>query len=366
MDLLSVGYGQPVFGILRPCRHRLGNELAAVWTAQLCGLCLALRDDYGQSGRVATNYDGLVISALVEAQSTAPPGRREAGRCPLRGLRRADIAVGESVRLAALVSLVLAAARVHDHVDDGDGVFAAAGVRPAARRLADRWVRQSTDVGAVLGFDTAVLVDAFGRQASLEAAATPGSSLLAVTEPTETSVAAAFGHTAVLAGRPANQQPLHEVGRLFGRVAHLLDAVEDLHDDHARGKWNPLTATATSIDDVRATCDDAVLGIELALADVEFTDARLVHRLLTRELARAVSRTMRRAGFDAPEDPGLPAATFGALPLDEEAGHDPVEDLEAKAERKRGCFSNCWTCDCGDCCCDCTDCDCCDCDCCDC
>ena len=34
-------YLQAVFGILRPCRHRLGTELAAVWTAQLCGLCLA-------------------------------------------------------------------------------------------------------------------------------------------------------------------------------------------------------------------------------------------------------------------------------------------------------------------------------------
>ena len=51
-----------MFGIIRPCRHRLGGELAAAWTAQLCGLCLALRDDYDQAARVATNYDGLVVS----------------------------------------------------------------------------------------------------------------------------------------------------------------------------------------------------------------------------------------------------------------------------------------------------------------
>ncbi|MGV7864247.1 DUF5685 family protein, partial [Mycobacterium kansasii] len=55
-----------MFGIIRPCRHRLGGELAAAWTAQLCGLCLALRDDYGQAARIATNYDGLVVSLLVE------------------------------------------------------------------------------------------------------------------------------------------------------------------------------------------------------------------------------------------------------------------------------------------------------------
>lgn len=365
-------YLQPVFGILRPCRHRLGKELAAVWTAQLCGLCLALRDDYGQGGRVATNYDGLVVSALVEAQSTSAPGRREAGRCPLRGMRKADVAIGESVRLAAVVSLVLAAARVRDHVDDGDGVFAATGVRPAARRIADRWVRQGTGVGTALGFDTTVLMDAIDRQPALEAAAAAGSSLLAVTEPTETSVAAAFAHTAVLAGRPANVEPLGEIGRLFGRVAHLLDAVEDLDADRTHGKWNPVTATATPIGDVRTTCDDAVLGIELALADVEFTAGRLVHRLLTRELRRAVTRTFSRAGFEAADVPpgaGPSAAPFGELPIDggaepeDRAEPEDPEDQEKETKLKGGWFDSCCVCDC---CCDCGDCDCCCGDCCDC
>jgi hypothetical protein len=285
-----------MFGIIRPCRHRLGDELAAAWTAQLCGLCLALRDDHGQAARIATSYDGLVISLLVEAQSAAQPQRRTAGRCPLRGMRRADVAVGECVQLAAVVSLALAAARVRDHVADRDGMVGAVGVRPAARRIAQRWVRQSAQAGQTLGFDTGVLVAAIDRQTALEAAAGPGTSLLAVTEPTETAVAAAFAHTALLAGRPANQEPLREIGRLFGRLAHLLDAVEDYRDDVARGKWNPLAATATSAESVHQLCDDAVWGIELALADVEFTDDRLVQRLLTGELRRAVVRRFGKSG----------------------------------------------------------------------
>ena len=200
--------------------------------------------------------------------------------------------------------------------------------------------------------------------------------MLAVTEPTETSVGAAFAHTAVLAGRPGNVEPLREVGQLFGRVAHLLDAVEDLHDDRVHGKWNPVSATATPIRDVRATCDDAVLGIELALADVEFTDGRLVHRLLTRELRRAVTRTFSGAGFEATDvPPGTepPAESSGELPLD----GDYVlqlgeENPEEKKQQKAGWFDGCCACDCGDCCCDCDgccECDgcCCDCDgCCDC
>jgi hypothetical protein len=242
------------------------------------------------------------------------------------------------------------------------------GVRPAARRLAARWLRQGTNAGHTLGFDTGVLVAAMDRQSELEATAGLGSSLLAVTEPTETAVAAAFGHTALLAGRPANEAPLREVGQLFGRVAHLLDAVEDYRDDVGRGKWNPLAATGTPVAAVRALCDDAVLGIELALADVEFTDGRLPQRLLTRELRRSVSRTFSRAGYTAHS--GTPRGqqepvNFGPSDAEGQAGdggETPDPQARRRSDRWDGCMCCCDGCDC---CCDCDDC-CCDAACCDC
>ncbi len=266
--------------------------------AQLCGLCLALRDDHGQAARMATNYDGLIISALVDAQAPAAT-RRSAGPCPLRAMRTADVATGDSVRLAATVSLVLAAAKVRDHVEDGDGVAGTAGIRPAARRIAQRWARQGAETGAGLGFDTTVLLDAVDRQIAVESAAGPETTLLELTEPTEAATAAAFGHTALLAGRPGNEAALTEAGRLFGRVAHLIDAVEDLHEDIAHGKWNPLVATGTPAQETRRLCTDALLGIELALAEVEFTDGRLVNRLLTKELSRSVRRTFGHSGHES-------------------------------------------------------------------
>ena len=367
-----------MFGIIRPCRHRLGGELTAAWRAQLCGLCLALRDDYGQAARIATNFDGLIVSLLVEAQSEAKPSRRTAGPCPLRGMKRADVATGECVRLAAVVSLALAAAKVRDHVDDRDGLVGVAAIRPAARRVAESWVRRGTDTGHTLGFDTSVLVSAMDRQVELEATAGPGSSLLTVTEPTETAVAAAFAHTAVLAGRPANEAPLREIGLLFGRVAHLLDAVEDYRDDQARGKWNPLIATGTPVKDVRRLCDDAVLGIDLALADVDFTDGRLPRRLLTKELRRSVSRTFAGAVPTANYPYGSPhgeqdGINFGGnqYGIYGPGGYPPPGQLPPEPQKKRGCWDRCTDaccCDCGeDCCCDsCCESDGCCCDCCDC
>ncbi|ONI89440.1 hypothetical protein ALI22I_15595 [Saccharothrix sp. ALI-22-I] len=291
-----------MFGIIRPCRNRLGPELRESWLAHLCGLCLALRDDHGHMARVVTNYDGLVISALVEAQVGAGPGasRRSAGPCALRGMQSADVAVGAGARLAASVSLVLASAKVGDHVSDGDGVFGHAPMRGVGRQVARRWAAQASATGSDLGFDTAVLVDAVRRQSSVEAAAGPGSSVLAVTEPTETAAGEAVAQTAVLAGRPGNLVPLREVGRLFGRLAHLLDAVEDLEADRASGAWNPLVATGTGLGEARRLCDDAALGIKLAMKEVEFADDRLVHVLLVHELQESIRRAFGEAHTHEP------------------------------------------------------------------
>ncbi|WP_329624284.1 DUF5685 family protein [Streptomyces sp. NBC_01255] len=320
-----------MFGIVRPCTHRLTDGLKVEWMAHLCGLCLALRADHGQFARVVTNYDGLIVSVLTEAQTGAvASGRRTAGPCPLRGMRTAPVAQGEGARLAAAVSLVLASAKVRDHVADRDGLLARKPVAAAARRVARSWDRAGARTGRALGFDTAVLVDAVDRQTGLESLAGLGTPLLAVTEPTETATAAAFAHTAVLAGRPDNAAPLAEAGRLFGRLAHLLDAVEDQTADAAAGAWNPLTATGTSREEARRLADDALHGIRLALRDAEFADGKLVHVLLAHELRTSVDRafgtTSCSHGTPGPGQgpvPGNPYAGGPSGPYDPYGGGNP-------------------------------------------
>ncbi|MEV4315252.1 DUF5685 family protein [Actinocrispum sp. NPDC049592] len=380
-----------MFGIIRPCRHRLSARLHSSWVAHLCGLCLALRDDHGQLARTVTNYDGLVISALTEAQSVAVGGRRTAGPCPLRAMRTASVAQGDGARLAAAVSLVLASAKINDHVADRDGVFGRRGVSGMARLVAGRWARQGASTGSSIGFDTAVLLDAVAAQPSVEASLGPGGSVLSATAPTEEATAAAFAHTAVLSGLPSNAAPLAEAGRMFGRIAHLVDAVEDLADDRASGAWNPLLATGTSLAEARRLCDDAVLGVRLALKEATFTDGKLVHVLLAHELEHAVQRAFGDVhGHQTPPSPPSPEDEKKARKAHEKRGKAIDRSWGASCAVALGMFCTCqyccadpfydpWTgepkqgwchqCDCGDCCdCDCCNCcNCCDgCDCCDC
>ncbi|MGW7537982.1 DUF5685 family protein [Amycolatopsis sp. NPDC054798] len=311
-----------MFGIIRPCRHRLAGRLHADWMAHLCGLCLALRDQHGQFARVVTNYDALIVSALVEAQTPSGP-RRAAGPCPLRSMRSASVAVGDGARLAAAVSLVLASAKVDDHVADRDGAFARRPVAGAARLVARRWAAQGGRTGAGIGFDTAVLTEAVGRQGELERAVRIGDSPLLATEPAELASSAAFAQTAVLAGRPGNRAPLAEAGRLFGRVAHLLDAVEDLASDAASGSWNPLLATGTALDEAHRLCSDAVLGVELALREAEFADSALVHALLVHELRQAVRRAFGHHQLHGHASGQQPPGWIGPGPTPQQSPYGP-------------------------------------------
>ncbi|MET8338355.1 DUF5685 family protein [Streptosporangium canum] len=310
-----------MFGIVRPCRHGMCSGLFKEWMAHLCGLCLALRDEHGHASRLVTNYDGLLVSVLTEAQTVASSPQRRAGMCALRGFKGADVVEAEGVRLAASVSLILAAGKIKDHVADGDGVYARKPVAAAAERVAARWSVAGLRTAAALGFAPDPLTRAVEDQTRLEN--TPGLSLLELTAPTEAAVAAAFGHTALLAGKPHNRDPLEEAGRYFGRLAHLLDAVEDLARDRAAGSYNPLIASGTDLETARRHCEDALLGLELTVAELDLERRRLVRALLVKEVGHSVTRAFGEAAAAAgrekespqapPDDPRLKPDPGGLL-----------------------------------------------------
>jgi len=353
-----------MFGIVRPCRHRLRGPLYGEWMAHLCGLCLTLRDLHGQFARLVTNYDGLLVSVLTEAQDPAAAVHRTAGPCPLRGFRRADVldSAASGAQLAAAVSLVLAAGKIRDHIEDRDGAFARRMVAAGAGLTAERWRAAAEQVGATIGFDTSALTDAVGRQAAIERSS--GATLAEVTEPTETAVSAAFAHTAVLAGQPGNARPLAEAGRSFGRIAHLLDAVEDLPADRAAGSYNPLLATGTTRTKARETCGMALTELRTAVADLDLRRPTLTESLLVREVGIAVDRVFA-------EIEGGPAAGLGGWRVPGDRPGMPLVGPCRPGRRRRrsrgprpgndsccdgcceGCCDACDGCDCSGCDCSC-------------
>ncbi|MFI6871304.1 DUF5685 family protein [Nocardia sp. NPDC050406] len=294
-----------MFGLLKPCAHgaaKYGID-ASAWQTQMCGLCLGLRDGHGQLARAATNTDAILLGVLTEAQQPRAATRTDAGPCPLRGMRRASVAAADSpgVRLAATASLLLGAAKIRDHIDDGD-------TGPVSRRpmgrVSNRWHSRARAAADEIGLDIEPLVAAIESQARVEQAVLAAAageadgldSLARLTAPTQLCAADLFAHTAVLAGRPENIDALREVGWHFGRIAHLADAIEDLESDAARGKFNPLTATGTSVGQAEALLRESHGQLRAALVRVGLAKVATVRWMLLDPLHGVVRRIGRATG----------------------------------------------------------------------
>ncbi len=337
-----------MLGLVRSCSAHLDPEVRALWRAHVCGLCLALRDTAGQPARAFTNTDAALLSALVEAQQPSPAAQRSAGPCALRGMRGAEvIAPAElGVRLGTTAALTLAAAKIGDTVAEREEGLcgsrrtgrATVGLRRWAEQRLQRSAEADVDVAAAAQVPAALT--GLAQQARIESRATD---LATVTAPTATAVGAMFSASAVLAQCPDNEEVLGEIGRAYGEFAHLADALEDLSRDRARGDYNPLDATGTSVDEVVTRLQVLRDIVIERLGRVRLRDDRLVRPLLVTAMAvvlaaNGVSKNEKKKQDDR-----------GAQKLEQAA--------EAKQTHDDCCDGDCCDgdCCCGDgCCCDCS------------
>jgi hypothetical protein len=337
-----------MFGVIKGCGCHFTPAEKQAWVGHVCGLCLSLRDGQGQVARLATNYDAALLSVLCEAQSAAPL-ITTSHICPLRGFQRAEVVTSANAgsQYAAAIASLMAGTKVNDHLADGE--TALRHLPSVASAVSRRWLSAGRQAAARLGFASERIEAQTGRQAAVEQER--GRDFFYYAQPTELAVAAAFSHTAVLAGCPQNADPLYEVGRMFGRIMYLLDSYRDEAADQAAGHFNALAQAFDPADIQRQ-----VKGI-----------FRQAHHQLTHHFNRLIL-----------PHPGL-ARTLLVDQLKREGLHTISGQsgacLTTTQPGKRSCWSECF----GNCCtesfihccegvCDCCDCSeaCCNCGCCDC
>lgn len=346
-----------MFGLIKPCRHVLDDDAYTRWQAHLCGLCLTLGTRDGQWTRALTNTDAVALSILVEAQQAGPAERVLAGRCPGRGMRTAPVVPPEalSVRLGATTSLALASAKVADRVAErtvglntgGPG----SGLRDrVASRAADVLRRRALDDDEVnRALAVPQLLHTLAGQASLEKAFHDGDAPMAVTTPAAEVTAEVFASSATVSGKVENAEVLREMGRDFGTLAHLLDAVADQEDDRRAGDFNPVTAAGWPLARVRTECEALAARLRLRVAALVLQDGRLVTWLFTVAITRAIAHTFASV---TPGGPGEYRPDLHKHPepaaADEPAG-DPAGD-PGSGRRRRGDSGRSDWCECCTCC----------------
>lgn len=280
-----------MFGVLKTSSAGWDPDLRSEWVGHVCGTCLAL-GQAGQPYRFLTNYDSALISALIDAQSDEPAPRTE-HYCPLRKSRRAVVVSRDasSTTYAAALTTLAMSTKINDHMDDGDGIVAK---WPRVFRFLARQARNASQrFAARSGFDLGTIEDQVEDQDHREAQ--PGADFQFYSEPTERSLAAAFAHTAEIAGRPQNHEHLAEIGGLCGRLMLLLDSYEDLEKDRETGRFNALDAASSGADVTPLALGiyrDATARVRELLSQLDLVRRPLVEKLLIHELDRVGERVL--------------------------------------------------------------------------
>lgn len=230
----------PVFGFVVADAGALSEEEKERYRAVYCGLCLALRDRYGQLSRACLTYD-LTFFVLLCNSLHEPAETQGASHCMMHPTPAAPRPWARSAwtDYAADLSVALAYHKVLDDVaDDGD-----LKARAAERLLAGAYERAR----ACIPEQCAEIERAMAAIRAIEQGG-------AADDPD----AAAHEFGRMLGRLFARDQgfwtaAMEELGCGLGRFIYLMDAAVDFADDTASGSYNPFVALGSDAEAMRAT-----------------------------------------------------------------------------------------------------------------
>lgn len=271
-----------MFGFVAADAGALSEEEKERYRAVYCGLCLALRDRYGQLSRACLTYD-LTFFVLLCNSLHEPAETQGASHCVMHPAPTPPRPWARSAwtDYAADLSVALAYHKVLDDVAD-DGDLAA---RAAERLLAGAYERARTRIPEQCAeieraMATIRTIEEAGRSNEDALSGGAGTACDSPFSADATDTVLAFDPDAAahefgrMLGRlfTHNQgswtKTMEELGRGLGRFIYLMDAAVDFDDDAASGSYNPFVALGSDAEAVRAT-------LALAAADAAAPYERL-------------------------------------------------------------------------------------------
>lgn len=245
-----------MFGYVRPLREELKVRDWEGYQAAYCGLCHALKEQCGTAARFILNYDFVFLALLLD-EGTCPLTlcKRRCGAHPLHP--RNAVPVSESAALCARESVILTYYKL---VDDGaDERFG----RAWKSRLIKLWLGRSYQKSRTVlpEFDRTVR-GCLEELSVLENAKSP--SLDRTADAFARLLAAAAPET----GNAAVDRPREQLLYQLGRWIYLADAADDLAEDRARGRYNPIDVRFAGKPDMDYV--ETTMSHSLALAQSAF------------------------------------------------------------------------------------------------
>jgi hypothetical protein len=236
-----------MFGYIRPLKDELKVREFEQFKACYCGLCRALKKDYGQFARFLLTYDFTFLAMLLWDGREDP--KIASARCPASPVRRKTVCVPSPVLArCAGYSVILSWWKLKDTVDD-EGFFTSLKDRLLLlffKRHYKKASRLYPDFKEAVSENLSALRLLEGR---------PGATMDACAD----RFARITRAMAADVTRPEIRRPLEQLLYHTGRFIYLLDALDDLSGDMAKGRFNPLVGRFNPVDGRLSEKDGAAL-----------------------------------------------------------------------------------------------------------
>lgn len=242
-----------MFGLMKARTCSLSPELKRHRRLHYCGTCKTIGSLYGQAARAMLNHDTVFLAELLSALSGADRQLDQWNRAyqsyNCLALPPVATAMPLVLQYAAAATLTLAEFKLADHLLDSNRRR-----WRVVRRVFSKSFRRAAAQLAEWNFPVAELRRTLLSQEAREARAanlaiSPAAALADLAEPTARATAMFMMHGAQLSGVTSATAAMRRIGRAFGTLVYLLDALEDYEKDARSGDFNALRAAWALADD---------------------------------------------------------------------------------------------------------------------
>ena len=217
-----------MFGYVLPVRGELKVRQADAYQGIYCGLCHTLGRNYGLTARMLLSYDFAFLAMILSEGQEAPEICQK--RCmvhPIRG--KQTCTPRPSLELAAAESVILTYWKLRDSAAD-ESFWK----RVGARLLSGMLRRAYRKAAARCPEFSRLVTECLEELQTMEEAG-----CASLDRPADTFARILRG-AAPSTGQAARDRAVGELLYHVGRWIYLVDAWDDLKEDRARGRYNPV------------------------------------------------------------------------------------------------------------------------------
>ncbi|WBW98776.1 DUF5685 family protein [Oceanirhabdus sp. W0125-5] len=219
-----------MFGYVLPCKMELKMKDYEIFRSYYCGLCVAIKNSFGELPRLVLNYDMTFLAILLDSLNNDKRNIIN-NACIMHPIKkRTKIINNEAINYAAFSNVILAYYKLMDDVEDDKSLkssFFSSILKPYIKRNKNDYEEVIENIKTNL--NKLSLMEKENFSDNIDEISHPFADI--------TGLIISYYYK-----NEEFSENLYWLGYNLGKWIYIIDAWDDLKDDLEKGKYNPINA----------------------------------------------------------------------------------------------------------------------------